>query len=202
MFTDHLFTTGFFLDYGKCNRHAMDDYVYVYGLDYNWRFSDDFLQQKMYLGRVPKDRIVDREAWEFYAGSKGDEPQWTGDIESKEPVLVDEDLYCGGDQSAIAQGSVVYLPGLNRYIYSSRAVCVWIFYEAPEPWGPWTKISVLEWKGGWTEEYHPGYNVVIPSKYLDEDSLGGWLVSSLSSSRFEGVYYNMNFRRFWLEPER
>ncbi len=28
----------------------------------------------------------------------------------------------------------------------------------------------------------PGYNVVIPTKFLDPDSRGGWLASSLSDS--------------------
>ena len=59
-------------------------------------------------------------------------------------------------------------------------------------------MTVREWFGGWTEEFHAGYPATIPSKFLDEDGRGGWIVSSLSSSRFDGMYYNMNFRRFEL----
>jgi len=200
MFTDHVFTTGFFLDFGKCQEHRIDDYEYVFGLDYNWRFSDDFLQDTMYLARVHKDQIMDRGQWEFFTGMTDDGPEWTSDIEQRSQVLVDKDIFCK-DQSAIAQGHVIFIPQLNRYLYSSRAVCVWIFYEAPEPWGPWTRVSVQQWTGKWSEEYHAGYNVVIPSKFMDEDGRGGWTVTSLSSGYFDGAYYNMGFRRFELETE-
>ncbi|MEM2914331.1 MAG: DUF4185 domain-containing protein, partial [Candidatus Bathyarchaeia archaeon] len=180
--------------------HAIDDYVYVYGLDYNWRYSEGFSQTKMYLARVPKDKILDISAWEFFTGLLGNAPTWSKDIEDKIPVLEDETLYTD-KKSGIAQGSVVYIPQLNRYLYSTRAYYEWIFYEARYPWGPWTKVSVIKWTGGWTEDFHAGYNVVIPSKFLDSDGLGGWIVSSLSSSLFDGMYYNMGFRRFWLEVE-
>jgi hypothetical protein len=200
MFGDHVFTTGFFLDFGRCQEHRIDEFEYVYGLDYNWRFSDDFLQTKMFLARVPRGSIVERDRWEFFSGFKEGRPVWSGEIGARSPVVEDDELYCGG-QSAIAQGHVVFIPRLSRYLYSSRAVCVWIFYEAPEPWGPWTKVSVKEWKGKWTEEYHAGYNVVIPSKFLDEDGRGGWTITSLSSNTFDGAYYNMGFRRFRLEAE-
>jgi len=200
MFTDYIFTTGFFLDYGKCQEYARDEYVYVYGLDYNWRFSENFSQTKMYLARAPKQSILEINSWEFFAGFHKNDPIWTPDIRSKVPVLEDDTLY-RDDKSGIAQGSVVYIPPLNRYLYSTRAVYEWIFYEAPNPWGPWTKVSVVEWTGSWTETYHPGYPTVIPSKFLDEDGRGGWIISSLSSSTFNGMYYNMAMRKFWLEVE-
>ena len=199
MFTDHVFTTGFFLDFGRCRQHAIDEYSYVYGLDYNWRFSDDFDQTKLYLARVPADQITDRDAWEFVAGFIADDrPVWSADIEDRLPVIFDPTLY-RDDKSGIGQGTVVYIPQLDRYLYSTRAVYEWIFYEAPAPWGPWTKITVREWTGGWTEDFHAGYPAVFYSKYLDADGRGGWLVSSLSNSWFDGTYYSMGFRKFSLE---
>lgn len=200
MFTDHVFTTGFFLDYGKCQEHAIDEYIYVYGLDYNYRYSEGFDQTKMYLARVHRESILDREAWEFFTGLDRKGATWSSDIEERVPVLEDEELYWD-DKSGIAQGSVVYFPQWGRYLYSTRAYREWIFYEAGEPWGPWAKITVQEWMGGWSEDWHAGYNAVIPSKYLDEDGLGGWIMSSLSWSYFDGMYYNMGLRRFTLEVE-
>lgn len=44
---DPLFTTVFFLDFGKNSADAIDRYVYAYGLDNNWRS-----QQAMFLARV------------------------------------------------------------------------------------------------------------------------------------------------------
>ena len=198
MFTDHVFTTGFFLDYGKCQEHMPDNWVYVYGLDYNWRYSPDFDQTKLYLARVPRDRLMDREAWQFFAGLNKGEPTWSADIEDKLPVLEDDTLY-RNDKSGIAQGSVIYLPQHNRYLYSTRAAYEWIYYDAAKPWGPWNKVAVAEWTGGWTPEYHAGYPAVMTTKFIDEDGLGGWMISSLSSSYFEGMWYNMCFRRFELE---
>jgi len=200
MFTDHIFTTGFFLDYGKCQQHAQDEYIYVYGLDYNWRFSPGFSQTKLYLARTPRQKILDRDAWEFFAGFYNGVPAWSPNIDDKVPVLDDETLY-HGDKSGIAQGSVIYIPQLNRYLYSTRAEYEWIFYEAEKPWGSWTKVAVVEWLGGWTEDFHAGYNVVIPTKFLDADGRGGWIISSLSTSTFDGMFYNMGLRKFWLEVE-
>jgi len=201
MFTNHVFTTGFFLDYGPCQEHAPDDYVYVYGLDYNYRYAEGFSQTRLYLARVPRGQVLDRQAWEFFTGLAGGRPSWSADIAHREPVLEDETLY-SEKRSGIAQGSVVYLPALNRYLYSTRASREWIFYEAAAPWGPWTRAAVVAWPGRWREDFHAGYNVVIPTKFLDPDSRGGWLVSSLSDSWFDGMYYNMNLRRFSLDVEK
>ena len=198
MFTDHVFTTGFFLDYGQCQQHARDAYTYVYGLDYNWRFSDTFSQTKMYLARVPSDSILDRAKWEFVAGYAKGDPVWSLEIADRVPVLEDDTLYRDG-KSGIGQGSVVYFPQHNRYLYSTRAVYEWIFYEAPMPWGPWTKLPVLEWTGGWDENFHAGYPAIIPSKFLAADGQSGWIVSSLSNSWFDGTWYSMGFRKFELE---
>ncbi len=201
MFTDHVFTTGFFLDYGKCQQYAPDEYVYVYGLDYNWRFSDTFLQTKLYLARVGRESILNRSAWEFFAGSAEDgTPTWSTDIGDKVPVLEDATLY-RGKRSGISQGSVVYIPQIGRYMYSSRAEYEWIFYEAGAPWGPWTRVSVIDWKGKWTESFHGGYPVIVPSKFLDPDGRGGWIITSLSISTLGGKFYNMSLRRFELEVD-
>ena len=201
MFTDHVFTTGFFLDYGKCQVNAPDEYMYVYGLDYNWRFSDTFSQTRLYLARVPRDSILNRSAWEFFAGQVSETTRWSPDIGRKLPVLEDPTLY-HEKKSGIAQGSVIYIPQINRYLYSTRALYEWIFYEAEKPWGPWTKVSVVEWTGRWTENFHGGYPVVIPTKFLDADGRAGWLISSLSSSTLEGKFYNMSMRRFCLEVRK
>src|SRR5215475_12950661 len=54
MFSDHKFTTIFFLDFGKNNANAIDKYVYAYGLDNNWRqaFGTVLDPVDVYLARV------------------------------------------------------------------------------------------------------------------------------------------------------
>jgi hypothetical protein len=71
-----LFTTIFFLDHGKNSSEAIDQYVYAYGLDNNWRS-----QQAMYLGRVPAGSVQTRSAWQFFAGTDvSGTPVWISDI--------------------------------------------------------------------------------------------------------------------------
>ncbi len=200
MFTGHVFTTGFFLDYGKCQADAVDGYTYVYGLDYNWRYSEGFSQTRLHLARVPNKQILDITKWEFFTGLSAGKPGWSASIGAKKPVLEDATLYTK-KKSGIAQGSVVYIPRLRRYLYSTRARYEWIFYEAPQPWGPWRKVGLTKWTGKWTEKFHAGYNAVMSTRLLDADGRGGWIISSLSSSTFGGKYYNMGFRRFWLTVE-
>lgn len=198
MFTDHVFTTGFFLDFGKCQEYAIDDSVYIYGLDYNWRFSNNFSQFNLYLARVERGSILGREAWEFFAGFHDGRPAWSPDIDFKVAVIEDETLYCGY-QSGIAQGSVIYIPQLNRYLYSTWAECAWIFYEARNPWGPWTKVTTIDWnEHGLDEGQFGGYATVIPTTFLDADGRGGWIVSSLLGL-FDNRYYNFGMRRFRLK---
>jgi hypothetical protein len=200
MFGDHVFTTGFFLDTGRCNEHAKDEFVYVYGLDYNWRYSEGYRSTNLYLARAPSAQIPDRDAWTFYAGTQvRGEPVWSSDIGAKQPVLNDETEYAGN--TGVSQGSVVFIPALNRYLYSTWSDTAWIFWEAEFPWGPWTRIGVVYWTDQpWTDEFHGGYATVTPSKFLAEDGRSGWVVSAILGL-FENRYYRYSMRRFWLETE-
>lgn len=118
-----LFTTVFFLDFGKNSADAIDHYVYAYGLDNNWRS-----QQAMFLARVPEKQVMLRNASEFYAGTdnKGT-PQWTKQIADKQPVLLDTRMVqaegmgsrCPVSDAVIAQGGVVYDKPLKRYLFTS-----------------------------------------------------------------------------------
>ncbi|HET9817960.1 MAG TPA: hypothetical protein VFP92_02195 [Rhodanobacteraceae bacterium] len=160
MFTDHAFTTIFFLDFGKAGEHARvlgredSRYAYAYGIDYNWRDPTDPALPSttdLYLARVPTDRIQDRAAWRFFAGPGDDgAPRWVEDIGARKPVLHDArtvypKLRCGGrpvnaeasNVSVISQGGVVYNAPLKRYLYTSWTWYTFEFYEAPTPWGPW-----------------------------------------------------------------
>lgn len=210
MFTDHTFTTVFFLDFGKAGEHARvlgpedSRYVYAYGVDYNWRDPTDPdlpSTTDLYLARVPKDRIQQRDAWRFFAGLGSDgTPQWTPDIAGRKPVLHDArtvypKLRCGGrpvgaeasNVSVISQGSVVYNAPLKRYIYTSWTWYTFEFYEAPTPWGPWRLFLHKDF--GATPFYGPGdpscpglraggYPTTIPSKYISADGRTMWVQTS------------------------
>jgi hypothetical protein len=216
MFADHVFTTVFFLDFGRGGEHRPDGYVYAYGLDGNWRDSfDDSVPdpQDLYLARVPEDRIQDRASWEFYAGG-GDAPVWSSDIADRVAVLHDErrrypsdGQATGGtvgaaDLSVISQGGVLYDAPLGRYLYTSWTELTYEFYEAPQPWGPWTLFLSKDFGPyPWTEEAYGGYGTTIPSKFLSADGRTAWLQSNVCPCAPAGMSsYYFGLRKLELEP--
>jgi hypothetical protein len=165
MFTNHIFTTIMFLDFGQSQRHATvlgsdgASYVYAYGLDNNWRTSYANTvpsPTSLYLARVPRATIQDRATWQFYAGAGLlGAPQWSPDITRRVAVLTDErriypTMFAGEgptDLTAISQGSVVYDAPLGRYLYTSWTEYTFEFYEAPAPWGPWSLFMTTDFGG-------------------------------------------------------
>ncbi|MEK0316836.1 DUF4185 domain-containing protein [Cohnella sp. 56] len=203
MFKDHTFTTIMFLDYGKDGaNNTFDDYVYAYGLDYNWRdsFNDKVTDPtRLYLARMPKDRIQDAAGWEYYAGDLRGKAKWTkpGDIGGRRPVLQDDRrVYTDrlteglGDMSVISQGSIVYDKPLDRYLYTSWTEFTFEFYEAPKPWGPWRRFYSADFgEYPWTQANNGGYATVIPSKFISADGREMWL----NANTFVGGVKNYDF---------
>jgi hypothetical protein len=230
MFTDHRFTTIFFLDYGQSGEHVSvlgpdaSRYVYAYGLDWNWRdsFSDTVPDPtRLYFGRVPKDAIQNRSEWEFFAGTdRRGRPTWTQSMSERVPVLQDErrvyPTLRGDDinnMTVLSQGSVVYNEPLDRYIYTSWTEYTFEFYEAPEPWGPWTLFMRKDFGGyPWFGESddpacagpkNGGYATVVPSKFISADGRRMWL----QSDWWVGVgcgenNYQFTLRELSVEPRR
>lgn len=215
MFDDYDFTTIMFLDYGQDGSHeAADDHRYVYGLDDNWRdsFSDTVPDPtELFLARVPKEGLQDRDLWEFYTGDLEGRASWSepGDLDARQPVLVDERrLYSDtlypvrpNDLSVISQGSIVYNRPLDRYIYSSWTEYTFEFYEAPTPWGPWRHFLSHDFGlYPWSHSSFGGYGTVIPSKFISSDGREMWV----SSSTFMGGVqrYQYSLRRLQVTPYR
>jgi hypothetical protein len=213
MFNDHTFTTIMFLDFGKDNANAVDGYVYAYGLDQNWRdsFNDRVPDpDDVYLARVPKDRIQDRSAWRFYAGTDAmGQPHWSADIAQRRSVLHDDRrLYPTifsdhvHNLSVISQGGVVYDKPLKRYLYTSWTEYTFEFYESPTPWGPWKHFLTKDFGGyPWTAAKHGGYATTIPSKFIGGDGKSMWVQSNVCPCGGGGTsVYHFSLRRLTLEP--
>ncbi|GAA1688174.1 hypothetical protein GCM10009765_42060 [Fodinicola feengrottensis] len=215
MFGNFAFTTIMFLDYGKSGANNTDGYVYAYGLDNNWRDSYSGVvadPQDMYLGRVPKDSVQNRAAWQFYAGTSASAPTWSSDINARVPVLTDTSrrysaMYTGtpppGGYSVIGQGGVVYDKPLNRYIYTSWTEFTFEFYDSPTPYGPWQHFLTKDFGGyPWTTAKHGGYGVTIPSKFISADGTNMWLQSNVCPCASAGVtsVYNYSLRRMTVSP--
>jgi hypothetical protein len=112
MFSQHVFTTIWFLDFGQSSGRrsvlgaADAGYAYAYGLDGNWRasYSDTVPDPvDLYLARVPLDAIQDRTQWTFFAGfGAGGAPTWTADIDGRQAVLHDDRTLYGN--TIVSQG--------------------------------------------------------------------------------------------------
>lgn len=166
-----------FVNFGKDYNKARDDYVYCYSHDDPLA---DTPADRFVLMRVPKDRITEREAWEFFerTDSSG-RPVWTSDIKRKGAVFRNAD---GCLRSAMA-----YNAPLNRYLWwqqipapkggadrgDTRFEGGFGVYDAPEPWGPWSTAFYTEkWDVG------PGEHGDFPAKWISEDGLELYLVFS------------------------
>jgi len=224
MFTTHVFTTIMFLDLGKSNGGSR--WVYAYGIDGNWRTSFSRLvadPTELFLARVPAAAVQDRSQWEFFAGmSDAGDPTWSRDLAERRPVLRDERrFYVPGESGAggayatatdgftcIAQGSVVWNPGLGRYLYSTWSEYTFEFFEATSPWGPWRLLHSHDfghfpWHGPRSPlAKHGGYAPTIPSRFISADGRDLWLQSNwfVPASARGGRAYCFGLRRVRFDP--
>ncbi len=207
MFGSHIFTTMFFADFGQNSANAPDGYVYVYGLDNNWRtsFSGSVPNPvDLYLARVPSTSVQTRSAWQFFSGTVNNSPTWSSDINARQsvlhdartmyPTLINSDTH--KNVTPLAQGGVLYDKPLNRYIYSSWTDYTYEFYESPTPYGPWSHFLTKDFGAGpWTSTKNGGYATTIPSKFLSSDGLSGYLQSNVCPCGTAGLgVYNYALR--------
>ena len=162
---DWAFTTSFgcptFLNFGRDYAGARDGYVYVYSHD-----GGDAYQaaDRMVLARVPKGRIKDRGAYEFFERrDAANRPAWTADVARRGAVFTHE--------GRCYRSAVSYDAGLKRYLWcqtlpggDARFRGGFGVYDAPEPWGPWTTAFFTPaWDVG------PGETSSFPAKWMSPD---------------------------------
>lgn len=232
--TAGVFTTIFFLDAGQ-DAGIAPTYIYAYGLDNNWT-----AQTKLFMARIPynvsgtvtSDNLLNAATWQFYSGVDGNNnPTWTATVNNKVAVLTDtRNLYntittqsssncpsgsgSPGSETVIAQGGVTYDAPLDRYIFSTWSCATHEFYDAPNPWGPWTHIAT-----GGTNSRHAAaskdfgvliaagnrgqYATTIPSKFISADGQTVYLQSNVAepvrgqASNQDG--YTFSLRKVFLQ---
>ena len=166
-----------FVNFGKDYDGARDDYVYCYSHDGPLA---DTPAGSFVLMRVPKNRITEREAWEFFERTeKGGRPVWTSDIKRRGAVFRHED--------GCLRSAMTYNAPLGRYLWwqqipvpkgsadrgDTRFEGGFGVYDAPQPWGPWsTAFYTDKWDVG------PGEHGDFPAKWISEDGLELYLVFS------------------------
>ena len=123
--------------------------------------------QTVVLARVAKNRIRDRQAYQFFVRlDQSRKAHWTKDINARGPVF----QFPGHCQ----RSDVVYNPLLKVYLlalgYNHRGG--WGIFDAPEPWGPWTTVYHTDNWGLGTHGYR------LPAKWIGPDSTSMTLVFS------------------------
>jgi hypothetical protein len=153
-----------FLNFGRNYAGARDGFVYTYSQDGPSAYESD---NALLLARVPKDRIRDRNAWEFYEGmDSSGTPLWTADIGRRGSVF--------SYPANCNRVDAVHNAGIGRYLltlgYDHSGE--WGLFDAPEPWGPWTTILHRQWDVPGTHGYR------LPAKWISRDGLTMTLVFS------------------------
>jgi hypothetical protein len=166
-----------FVNFGKAYAGARDDYVYAYSHD---SALADTPADRFVLMRVPKDKVPERDAWEFFTRlDRAGNPAWSKDITARGTVF--------SHPGKCLRSAMTYHAGLKRYLWcqqfpqpaghadrgDTRFEGGFGIFDAPEPWGPWTTAFYTEkWDVG------PGEHADFPSKWMSADARTAWLVFS------------------------
>jgi hypothetical protein len=140
-------------------------YVYSYYTRYVTHPGDVQSPGALMLMRSPTDRIRDRSAYQFYAGTTPEGvPLWTADVWAGAPVLQKPYLLD-------VAPSVAWNPYLGRFVMVmahvpdtnplQRGVA---FYDAPTPWGPWSVIRTYDQFAEGTVFFYQ-----LPTKWMAAD---------------------------------
>jgi hypothetical protein len=127
----------------------------------------------MVLARAPKNRITERDAYEFFKCSDGGGVVWTKNIGERGAVFV--------NPGRCYRSGITYNAGLKRYLW-----CQTIYsendmrfkgglgiFDGPEPWGPWTTVYYgVGWDTG------PGETSCFPTKWMSKDGKTCYLLFS------------------------
>jgi len=196
MFPGRDFGSPCFINYGKDNEGATDEFVYALSGE-GWA-NGNYLK----VGRVPVERIMDINAWEFISKFEtGRKPVWVNDFKAAIPVLQDSGF--------MGYPECVYIKSLKRYLlltwkfkverpdkYSPDDGSELAIYESPQPWGPYALVTKMDWE---TPEVTP-YNPRLPLKWFDNEKLEGYLLFSGSwRNGGSSEFYRAQVRKFKLE---
>jgi hypothetical protein len=145
-----------FLNFGKNYEGARDKFVYTYSSDGPSAYES---YDGIVLARVPKDKITERSAYEFFRGADpAGKPLWTPNLADRKSVFT----YAGRCQRA----DVIYDAGIKRYLMALGFdhESGWGIFDAPEPWGPWTTAFCTD---RWDVPGTHGYR--LPTKWISPD---------------------------------
>jgi hypothetical protein len=174
------------LQMGRNYADNRDGYVYVYAPNGNTEGT----MNELVMFRVPKDQLLDRGAYEYFAGCRSNgSAMWVKDINSRGIVHTFPRGWVNTGLHPYAwQPSVVYNAPLRLYLMANWGMGCgldgsWFakpsylgLWAAPNPWGPWRQIHE---ETAWMPASDPGaraYQPQISPKWIAPDGRSFWLV--------------------------
>jgi len=149
---------------------ALAAFVYICGPRQS---ADRGSGNHLYLARWPRNRLRERAGSEFFHGvDAAGRARWVAESAEAQPVFT--------DPRGVTPGSIVYDPGLERFLltcFHAGPGQLGLF-DAPNPWGPWTTIAYYEDWGGMGLEGE-GLTCGFPQKWMSPDGLTLWSIFSV-----------------------
>lgn len=191
-----------FLQNGKANSKAKDEYIYMYS-------PEQHNPRDLALARVHRDRILDKSEYEYFTGIKNNTPTWTSNMSQRDATM--QFPAAGpGEKWMWASWfpSVVYNEGLDVYMMTSYGVkdktkefwdgwCLDCptagsigFWYADKPWGPWKQIY-------YEDTFYPDsevnrtYGLKLSPKWISDDGKKMVLIWSDAGNN-HSTYYKWN----------
>ena len=174
------------LQMGRDYSANADGYVYLYAPN----GIDEDTTAELAMLRVPKDRIRDRSAYEYFVIRNADgSANWSTDIEKRGASHVFPAGWVNKHAHPYSwHPSVAYNEPLGIYLMANWGMATgedgcWFaaptylgFWTSPTPWGPWTQIHE---ETAWTPHGDQGarcYQPQISPKWIAPDGKSFWLV--------------------------
>jgi hypothetical protein len=186
-----------FVQCGKSNSSAKDDFVYLYA-------PNGKKPHELNLARVPRDKVLDRSSYRYFVKfDSGGSPVWSEK----------EDIRQRGAVHRFPEGwglyswdpSVVYNKSLDLFIMvnggTERAGDTWMhdhtgslgFYWSENPWGPWTEFYYTnDWYAD--SEKNLCYQPKLSPKWISDDGIDLILIFSDAQKNEQGVSHTVNYR--------
>ena len=175
-----------FLQMGKDYSANTDGYVYVFSPN----GPADGTMNQIVMFRVPKDKILDRGAYEYFVSRNADgTATWSTDITKRGVVHENPTGWVNKWLHPWAWlPSLAYNEGLGLYMMTNWGMGLaddgkWFgrpsylgIWVAEQPWGPWTQVHEdKHWTPG-GDEHAQCYHPVITPKWIAPDGKSFWLV--------------------------
>jgi hypothetical protein len=205
-----------FVNYGRGNAGAPGGRVYLVGVAIDnpkgyWTEETrqpsgvDAPAAESFLARVKSSKVLDAGEYEYFAGLDARrEPIWERDPARMRPIFSDRSPIrpdCSGvcpDMRANLE-KIVYDRAIRRYIgvAQGRFVGQTSFYDAPQPWGPWTVIAYsnvdpASGAGGWANlgtKAGEALGVHIVNAWTSSDGLTLWMTYSADGQAPPGALF-------------